>query len=72
MSKIIDIILNSLLAVLVLFNFSDGIIYFIKIINKDDSIFPNIVLMISVIYLIIFVEQYRILRKLCKNYKNEK
>lgn len=71
MSKIIDIILNSLLAVLVLFNFSDGIIYFIKIINKDGSIFPNIVLMISVIYLIIFVEQYRILRKLCKNYKNE-
>ena len=72
MNKIIDIIFNALFTLLFIFCFSNSAISLVKNINKDNSFFPSILLMILIVYLIIIVEQYKILRNLCKNYKNEK
>lgn len=72
MSKIIDIIFNALLTLLLIFCFSNSAISLVKNINKDNSVFPSILLTILIVYLIIIIEQYKILRNLCKNYKNEK
>ena len=72
MNKIIDIIFNVLLTLLLIFCFSSSTISLVKNINKDNSVFPSILLTILIVYLIIIIEQYKILRNLCKNYKNEK
>lgn len=51
MSKIIDIIFQALLTLIFIFCFSDGAVNLIRNINKDDSIFTSILLMILIVYL---------------------
>lgn len=72
MSKIINIIIESVFFLFFIFSFSNGIVYFIKNINKDESIFLNILLVTLILSVFAIIEQYKLLKKLYKDYTNEK
>lgn len=72
MSKIINIIIESVFFLFFTFSFSNGIVYFIKNINKDESIFLNILLVTLILSVFAIIEQYKLLKKLYKDYSNEK
>ena len=71
MRKIINIIIESVFFSVFIFSFSNGIVYFIKNINKDENIFLSILLVTLILSIFAIIEQYKLLKKLYKDYSNE-
>ena len=72
MNKIIDIIFNALLTLLFIFCFSNGAVYFLKNVNKEDSFYLSILLASLIVELFFIIKQYKSLSKNFKDYKDEK
>ena len=51
MNKIIDIIFDLIITLIVIFTFSNGSVYFIKNVNKDDTFYLSILLTSLIIQL---------------------
>lgn len=68
MSKVVNIIFQTLLFLFLVFSFSNGTVYFIKNIDKDENIFLSILLSSLVISLFTIIKQYKLLKKLYKEY----
>lgn len=67
MNKTIDIIFNLIITSFVIFTFSNGIVYFIKNVNKDDIFYLSILLTSLIVELFFIIEQYKLLKKLYKD-----
>ena len=63
MSKVVNIIFQTLLFLFLVFSFSNGTVYFIKNINKDENTFLSILLSLLVISLFTIIKQYKLLEK---------
>lgn len=72
MNKTIDIIFGLVITLIVIFTFSNGVVYFIKNVNKDDSFYLSILLTSLVVELFYIIELYKSLNKNFKDYKDEK
>lgn len=68
MNKIIEIILNIAVMLSLIFTFSNGVVYFIKNIHKDETIYLNVLLTLVIVNLFFIIEQY----KSFKNHKDDK
>ena len=69
MSKIIYFIIQLVIFLFIISSFSNGIVYFIKNINKDDDFYLGVLLTLLIINLIIIIEQYKLLKEI---YRDEK
>ena len=67
MNKIIDFIIQLVLILFMIFSFSNGVVYFIKNINKDDSCYLSFLLFLLIISSFFIIEQYKLLKKAFKN-----
>lgn len=59
MNKIIE----SILTLWFIFTFSNGTVYLIKNVNKDDSFYLSILLTSLIVNLFIIIEQFKLLKK---------
>ena len=66
MNKIVCVIIQSLLTLFMLFSFSNGVVYFIKNINKDEDLYLGFLLTLLILNLCFIIEQYKILKKTYK------
>nr|DAV49326.1 MAG TPA: hypothetical protein [Caudoviricetes sp.] len=69
MNKIVCVIIQSVLILFIIFSFSNGVVYFIKNINKDENFYLGFLLTILILNLCFIIEQYKLLKNL---YKGEK
>ena len=69
MSRIIYFIIQLVIFLFIISSFSNGVVYFIKNINKDDDFYLGVLLTLLIINLIIIIEQYKLLKEI---YKDEK
>lgn len=69
MSKIIYFIIQLVIFIFIISSFSNGVVYFIKNINKDDYFYLGVLLTLLIINLFIIIEQYKLLKEI---YKDEK
>jgi len=69
MSKTIDIIFDLVITIVIIFAFSNGIVYFLKNVEKDDSFYLSILLSSLIIESFFIIEQYKALVKSLKNEK---
>lgn len=66
MNKTAFIIIQSLLILFMIFSFSNGVVYFIKNINKDEDLHLGFLLTLLIICLYFIIKQYKILKKTYK------
>jgi hypothetical protein len=69
MNKIVFIVIQSLLTLFMIFSFSNGVVYFIKNINKDEDFYLGFLLTLLILNAYFITEQYKIIKK---TYKYEK
>ena len=69
MSRIIYFIIQLVIFLFIISSFSNGVVYFIKNINKDDDFYLGVLLTLLITNLIIIIEQYKLLKEI---YKDEK
>lgn len=69
MSKIIYFIIQLVIFLFIISSFSNGVVYFIKNINKEDDFYLGVLLTLLITNLIIIIEQYKLLKEI---YKHEK
>jgi len=69
MSRIIYFIIQLVIFLFIISSFSNGVVYFIKNINKDDDFYLGVLLTLLIINLFIIIEQYKLLKEI---YKDEK
>lgn len=72
MNKIIDIIFELIITLIVIFTFSNGVVYFIKNVKEDNSFYLSILLTSLIIELFFIIGQCYSLKRIYKNYKDEK
>ena len=66
MNKTMYIIIQSVLILFMIFSFSNGVVYFIKNINKDENSYLGFLLTLLILNLCFIIEQYKILKKTYK------
>lgn len=66
MNKTVCIIIQSVLILFMIFSFSNGVVYFIKNINKDENFYLGFLLTLLILNLCFIIEQYKILKKTYK------
>lgn len=66
MNKTVFIIIQSVLILFMIFSFSNGVVYFIKNINKDEIFYLGFLLTLLILNLYFIIEQYKILKKTYK------
>lgn len=69
MSKIIYFIIQLLMFIFIISSFSNGVVYLIRNINKEDDFNLGVLLTLIIINLFIIIEQYKLLKEI---YKDEK
>ena len=69
MSRIIYFIIQLVIFLFIISSFSNGVVYFIKNINKEDDFYLGVLLTLLIINLFIIIEQYKLLKEI---YKDEK
>lgn len=69
MSKIIYFIIQLVIFIFIISSFSNGVVYFIRNINKEDDFYLGVLLTLLIINLFIIIEQYKLLKEI---YKDEK
>ena len=69
MSRVIYFIIQLVIFLFIIYSFSNGVVYFIKNINKDDDFYLGVLLTLLIINLFIIIEQYKLLKEI---YKDEK
>lgn len=69
MSKIIDIIFESLISLILIFTFSRGTVSFIKNVKEEDSFYLSIQLTLLIINLFLIIEQNNSFKKRYKDGK---
>lgn len=69
MSKIIYFIIQLIIFIFIISSFSNGVVYFIRNINKEDDFYLGVLLTLLIINLFIIIEQYKLLKEI---YKDEK
>ena len=69
MSKIIYFIIQLVIFIFIISSFSNGVVYFIRNINKEDDFYLGFLLTLLIINLFIIIEQYKLLKEI---YKDEK
>lgn len=69
MSKIIYFIIQLVIFLFIVSSFSNGVVYFIRNINKEDYFYLGVLLTLLIINLVIIIEQYKLLKEI---YKDEK
>lgn len=69
MSRVIYFIIQLVIFLFIISSFSNGVVYFIKNINKDDDFYLGVLLTLLIINLFIIIEQYKLLKEI---YKDEK
>lgn len=69
MSKIAYFIIQLVIFLFIISSFSNGVVYFIKNINKNDDFYLGVLLTLLIINLFIIIEQYKLLKEI---YKDEK
>ena len=67
MNKTIDIIFELVITLIVIFIFSNGSVYFIKNVNKDDTFYLSILLTSLIIELFFIIKQYKLLKRFYKD-----
>ena len=68
MSKIIDIIFGIAIMLILIFTFSNGVVYFIKNKHKDEKVYLTVLITLLIVNVIFIIEHYKSL----KIYKDEK
>lgn len=69
MSKIIYFIIQLVIFIFIISSFSNGVVYFIRYMNKEDDFYLGVLLTLLIINLFIILEQYKLLKEI---YKDEK
>ena len=69
MSKIIYFIIQLVMFIFIISSFSNGVVYFIRNITKEDDFYLGVLLTLLIINLFIIIEQYKLLKEI---YKDEK
>lgn len=69
MSKIIYFIIQLVIFIFIISSFSNGVVYFIRNITKEDDFYLGVLLTLLIINLFIIIEQYKLLKEI---YKDEK
>lgn len=69
MIKIIYFIIQLVIFLFIISSFSNGVVYFIRNINKEDDFYLGVLLTLIIINLFIIIEQYKLLKEI---YKDEK
>ena len=69
MSKIIYFIIQLVIFIFIISSFSNGVVHFIRNINKEDDFYLGVLLTLIIINLFIIIEQYKLLKEI---YKDEK
>lgn len=69
MSKIFYFIIQLVIFIFIISSFSNGVVYFIRNINKEDDFHLGVLLTLLIINLFIIIEQYKLLKEI---YKDEK
>lgn len=67
MSKIIYFIIQLVIFLFIISSFSNGVVYFIKNINKEDDFYLGVLLTLIIINLFIIIEQYKLLKEIYKD-----
>lgn len=66
MNKIVYFIIQLVIFLFIIYSFSNGVVYFIKNINKDGDFYLGVLLTLLITNLFIIIEQYKILKKTYK------
>ena len=69
MSRIIYFIIQLVIFLFIISSFSNGVVYFIKNINRDTDFYLGVLFTLLIINLFIIIEQYKLLKEI---YKDEK
>nr|DAE86577.1 MAG TPA: hypothetical protein [Caudoviricetes sp.] len=71
MIKTVYFIIQLILFLFMIHSFSNGVVYFIKNINIEEDFYLGVLLSLIIINLFIIIEQYKLLKNIVKNYKDE-
>lgn len=69
MSKLIYFTIQFVIFIFIISSFSNGVVYFIRNINKEDDFYLGVLLTLIIINLFIIIEHYKLLKEI---YKDEK
>lgn len=69
MRRLIYFTIQLVIFLFIISSFSNGVVYFIRNINKEDDFYLGVLLTLLIINLIIIIEQYKLLKEI---YKDEK